>query len=136
LAQAGFAPYVYVDGTLLLMGRESDTTIRYAVQKGYPGSLFRPILLPPEVDSTSTEVLYVANSVLKPNHIRKILLVTSNYHTRRAARFMRKEAPWLTVAVIPASDPFFKVDGWWKTRSGKKTFLLEWTKTVTEWWGA
>ncbi len=136
LVKSGYAPYVFVDGPTALIGHESDSTIQYAVQNGYPASLFRPIWLPPGVDSTSTEADYVANNIFRPNHIRKILLVTSNYHTGRAARFFRKQIPWLTVIAVPASDPFFKVDGWWKTRNGKKTFLLEWTKTVTEWWGA
>ncbi|MDQ2841405.1 MAG: YdcF family protein [Acidobacteriota bacterium] len=136
LAQAGFAPFVIVDGPAALIGHESDATIQYAVQKGFPASLFHPVWLPPGVDSTSTEVQYVASNVLRPKHLSKVLLVTSNYHTRRAARFIRKEVPWLQVIVVPAPDPFFKPDGWWKTRNGKKTFLLEWTKTVTEWWGA
>ena len=136
LAQAGYAPFVIVDGPPALIGHESDATIRYAVQKGFPASLFRPVWLPPGVDSTSAEVEYVANNVLRPDHISKVLLVTSNYHTRRAARFIRKEVPWLQVVVVPAPDPFFKPDSWWKTRNGKKTFLFEWTKTITECWGA
>jgi uncharacterized SAM-binding protein YcdF (DUF218 family) len=134
LAQAGYAPYVLVDGPPSLMGHESDTTIQYAIQHGFPAQLFRPIWLPPGVDSTSTEVQYVANTILKKQNVRTVLLVTSNYHTRRAAHFMRTEVPWLKVIVVAASDPFFTPDGWWKTRNGKKTFLLEWSKTISEWW--
>ena len=136
LAESGYAPSVVVDGPPALIGHESDATIQYAIQKGFPASLFHAVWLPTGVDSTSTEVQYVANQVFRPNHISKVLLVTSNYHTRRAARFMRREVPWLQVVVVAAPDPSFKPDGWWKTRNGKKIFLLEWTKTVTEWWGA
>lgn len=114
---------------------ECDTNIHYAVRKGFSRDLFHPVRLPPGVDSTSTEVQYVANNIFRPQNIRKVLLVTSNYHTRRAAHFLRTEAPWLQVAVTAAPDPFFKPGSWWKTRNGKKTFLLEWTKTITEWWG-
>ncbi len=136
LLRAGCAPYAIVDGPPSLIGHESDTTIEYAVQHGFPANLFQAVWLPPGVDSTSTEVEYVANNILKPRNVKKVLLVTSNYHTRRSARFMRREVPWLKVAVVPAPDPFFTPAGWWKTRNGKKTFLLEWTKTITEWWGA
>lgn len=136
LAQAGYAPYVIVDGPKALIGHESDITIEYAVQAGYPSQLFRPELLPTGMDSTNAEAVYVADTLLKPNHIKKILLVTSNYHTRRAARFIRKAAPWLEVAVIPAPDPYFTPDGWWKSRSGRKTFLYEWLKTISERWGS
>lgn len=135
LARAGFAPYVLVDGPRTLVGHESDATIEYAVSRGFPVSLFRAVWLPPGVDSTSTEVQYVANQFLRKNDVRKVLLVTSNYHTHRAAHLMRSECPWLQVIVVPADDPFFSPNGWWKNRNGKKTFLLEWTKTVTEWWG-
>ena len=134
LAQAGYAPQIFIDGTPSLNGWECDETIRYAVGKGFSPALFHAIRLPPGVDSTSTEVEYVANNILKKNNIHSVLLVTSNYHTRRAARFLRRVAPWLQVCAVAAPDPFFKPDSWWKTRNGKKTFLLEWTKTITEWW--
>lgn len=77
---------------------------------------------------------YVADSILRPAGIKKILLVTSNFHTHRAAHFMRAEAPWLQVAVVPAPDNFFSPHRWWKTRRGVLTFFMEWVKTVTEWW--
>jgi uncharacterized SAM-binding protein YcdF (DUF218 family) len=135
LARAGYAPYVLVDGPAVLMGHESDATIRYAVQQGFPAALFRAVWLPQGLDSTNDEMNYVANGILKQNKVKKVLLVTSNFHTRRAARFLRKEGPWLKVIAVPAPDPYFTPDGWWKTRNGRKTFLFEWTKTISEWWG-
>jgi uncharacterized SAM-binding protein YcdF (DUF218 family) len=132
LAKAGYAPYVLVDGALGLIGHESDVTIRYAVRQGLPASLFQPVLLPKGVDSTGTEVRYVAESVLRPRGIKNVLLVTSNYHTKRAARFVRREVPWLHVSMVPASDPYFSPDGWWKSRNGQKTFVFEWMKTILE----
>lgn len=134
LAQAGYAPYVIVDGPKFLGGYESDITIKYAEQKGYPDSLFHPLQLPPGVNSTRAESQYVG-LYFKQEKINKILLVTSNYHTHRAASLMRKTNPWLQVVVVPAPDQFFTVDGWWKTREGQKTFLLEWLKTFAAWLG-
>lgn len=134
LAQAGYAPFVIVDGPKVLGGHESDATIRYAEENGYPDSLFRPLFLPPGVSSTRAESQYVG-LYLKQENIKKILLVTSNYHTRRAASLMRKTNPWLQVSVVPAPDQFFTPDGWWKEREGQKTFLLEWMKTVAAWLG-
>lgn len=131
LVRQGYAPYALVDGTPGLIGHESDTMIQYAEQQGYPRSFFRALFLPEGVDSTSTEARYVG-SQLKRDGIKSTLLVTSNYHTRRAARFMRAANPWLKVIVIGAPDPYFSPEGWWKTRNGKKTFLLEWTKTISE----
>jgi uncharacterized SAM-binding protein YcdF (DUF218 family) len=132
LAQAGYAPYVLVSGPVSLLGHESDTTIEYARRAGFPDSLFQP--LPNSTDSTRTEAKFIG-SYLRAHGIHKILLVTSNFHTRRAARLMRHENPGLEVAVVPASDPHFTPNGWWKSRSGEKVFLIEWIKTVTTWVG-
>jgi len=134
LAQAGYAPYVIVDGPKVLGGHESDATIKYAEQNGYPDSLFHPLPLPADVNSTKTESEYVG-LYFKQKKIRRVVLVTSNYHTRRAASLMRKVNPWLQVVVVPAPDQFFTADGWWKSREGQKTFLLEWMKTVAAWLG-
>ncbi len=131
LVREGYAPYAWVDGPVLLVGHASDSTIQYAEQQGFPQSFFRPLELPKEVDSTASEAKYVG-STLRRSGVKAILLVTSNYHTRRAARFMRAANPWLKVTVVAAPDPFFSADGWWKNRNGKKTFLLETTKTITE----
>lgn len=134
LAQAGYAPFVLVDGPKSLIGHESDATVQYAEQNGYPDSLFRPLPLPTGVNSTRAESQYVG-LYLKQEKIYKILLVTSNYHTHRAARLMRQANPWLHVVVVAAQDQFFAPNSWWKTRDGQKTFLLEWMKTVAAWVG-
>ncbi|MBV9611068.1 MAG: YdcF family protein, partial [Acidobacteriaceae bacterium] len=132
LAQAGYAPYVIVDGPKSLLGNESDATIQYAVGKGYAQSQFRPLPLPDAVRSTRAEADFVGRS-LKERRIDKILLVTSNYHTRRAAQLFRRSNPKLQIVVIAAPDPNFTPSTWWKSREGQKTFALEWMKTIAYW---
>jgi uncharacterized SAM-binding protein YcdF (DUF218 family) len=134
LAQAGYVPYVLVDGPKALMGHESDILIRYAVQKGYQPSLFRALPLPDGMNSTREETAF-SGKYLKQHGIHKILLVTSNYHTRRAAYLMRKQNPGLQVIAVAATDPQFTPTTWWKSREGKKIFLLEWMKTVANYLG-
>lgn len=132
LAQAGYAPYVIVSGPKALIGHESDITIEYAERKGYPAALFRA--LPHNMTSTRTETAFIGK-YLKQQGIHKILLVTSNYHTHRAAYLMRSQNPGLQVIVVAAPDPWFTPNGWWKSRDGQKTFVLEWMKTVATWFG-
>ncbi len=131
LIQEGYAPYALIDGPPKLIGHESDDTIEYAVQHGFPRSMFRPLYLPPGVNSTWSEAKFLGG-VLKRDGVKTVLLVTSNYHTKRSARFFRAANPWLQVVVVAAPDPYFTADGWWKNRPGKRTFLLEWTKTLSE----
>ncbi|MBV9760645.1 MAG: YdcF family protein [Acidobacteriaceae bacterium] len=132
LARAGYAPYVLVSGPKSLLGHESDSTIEYARRQGFPNSLFEP--LPNDSDSTRSEATLIG-AYLRARGIRKILLVTSNFHTRRAAGLVRHENPGLQVDVVPAPDPYFTPGGWWKSRNGQKTFLIEWMKTVATWAG-
>jgi uncharacterized SAM-binding protein YcdF (DUF218 family) len=133
LAQAGYVPYVFVSGPPGFLGHfESEYSIDYAKSRGYPGSLFRPV--PSRSDSTRSETAFLGN-YLRQQGVHSIVLVTSNYHTHRAAYLMRKQNPGLEVYVVPAPDPFFSPDRWWKSRTGQKTFLLEWTKTISTWMG-
>lgn len=133
-AQAGYVPFVISDGPKTLLGHESDMDILYAEKQGYSPSLFRPLPFPPDVNSTRAEAEYVGQ-YLKQQGIHKILLVTSNYHTHRAAYLFRKVNPWLQVIVIPAPDPDYKPDSWWTFRNGRRTFLLEWLKTFAAYMG-
>ncbi len=134
LAQQGYSPYVLVSGPPDLLGHDSDGTIEFARRNGYPLSLFRPVWLPQGTDSTRSEATFLGN-YLRAHGIKHILLVTSNYHTRRAARLWQKQAPWIELTVVAAPDPSFSPDGWWKTRPGQKTCFLEWTKTISAWLG-
>jgi uncharacterized SAM-binding protein YcdF (DUF218 family) len=132
LAKAGYAPFVIVSGPPTLGEHESDITIHYAETKGYPACLFHP--LPNECNSTREEMAFIGH-YLKSQGIHKVILVTSNYHTGRAANFMRSQNPWLWVVVVPAPDKYFTVDGWWKTRGGQKTFFYEALKRIVAWFG-
>ena len=127
LARAGYVPYVLVSGPVYLNRHECDYTMEYAEGEGYSASLFRA--LPNDSDSTRSETALIGQ-YLRKHGVHSILLVTSNYHTRRAAYLMRRQNPGLRVAVMGAPDPFFSPATWWKTRTGQKTFLLEWVKTV------
>ncbi len=132
LAVEGYAPLVYVSGPPRLVGYESTDEVLFAEQQGkFPASLFREVHLPASAESTKSEAAYLG-PYLAGQGIHSILLVTSNYHTRRAAKLWRSENPKIPVAVVPSVDPhrYFTPDGWWKTRPGRKRFFYEWMKTV------
>lgn len=127
LQRKGYAPFVVVSGPPTLIGHQSDLSIEYARRKGYPTSIFHAA--ENDLNSTRSEARFLGQ-YLKQHDIRKILLVTSNYHTRRAGKLMRGENPRLDVIVVPSPDPFFTPYTWWQTRTGEKLFLYEWLKTI------
>ena len=127
LAEAGYAPFVLVSGPQSLLGHESDETIEFARREHFAGSLFRP--LPHNLNSTRAEAAFIGQ-YLRAHNLKKIDLVTSNFHTRRAAMLMRNQNRDLRVVPVAAPDPAFTPSTWWNTRDGQKTFLLEWMKTI------
>jgi len=62
----------------------------------------------------------------------RILLVTSDYHTRRALSIFKRELKESEISVAAASDPAQFGDAWWKHRQWAKVNFDEWTKFV--WW--
>ena len=130
LVRQGFAPRVLVSGpSLYLQSHESEFAIPFALKRGYPAEYFVPF--PNYVTSTRAESRVIVR-YLRYMGIRRYLLVTSDYHTRRAGKLFRKAGPDLEVRVIAAPDADFHADGWWKTRQGRKQFFFEWAKTVGE----
>jgi uncharacterized SAM-binding protein YcdF (DUF218 family) len=132
LVKAGYAPFAIVSGPPGLIRYQSTDEVEFAEQHGYPASIFREIHLPPGAESTRMEAQFVGK-YLQEQGIHNILLVTSNFHTKRAAKIWRQVWPKLAIAVVPSVDPehYFTPETWWKTRSGQKIFLYESMKTVS-----
>jgi uncharacterized SAM-binding protein YcdF (DUF218 family) len=130
LVHAGYAPYALLSGPRLLLTHESELMLEYALKQGYPASLFQQYQH--DANSTREEETALA-SELQRRGIHRILLVTSNYHSRRATYLFHRIAPWLMIQTVDAPDVYFTPSTWWKTRRGRKTFVLEWMKTVATW---
>jgi len=128
LVKQGYVPHVLVSGPHLIYGfYECDLAIPFAVQRGYPENWF--IRAPNETHSTREEASAILAD-LRRRGVHRVLLVTSDYHTARAARVYRAAAPDLHVRVVAVPDEYFRADGWWRNREGRKVFLVEWMKTV------
>lgn len=133
LVRRGFTGVVLVSSPDGMYGYgEAELAIPFAVRHGYPVSWF--VALPNKARSTREEGLALAPE-LRKRAVRKCLLVTSNYHTRRAGGIFRSAAPEVEFRVVAAEDEFFRPGDWWKTRQGQKQFVLEWMKTVAGWFG-
>jgi uncharacterized SAM-binding protein YcdF (DUF218 family) len=66
---------------------------------------------------------------------KRILLVTSNYHTRRAKYICsRVFPPGMILRVSPARDSDYDPANWWKTRQGTKMLFNESVGLVVAMW--
>jgi uncharacterized SAM-binding protein YcdF (DUF218 family) len=124
LFRAGWAPRVIASGRLLRSYagvaelEEHDLT-----SHGVPE---RAIVKLPGADRNTRDECTGIGQFASSRGWKKILLVTSNYHTRRARYICSRLLPaGTTLLVSAARDTDYDPDGWWKTRQGAKDFFGE-----------
>ncbi|WP_162179801.1 YdcF family protein [Bryobacter aggregatus] len=133
LAEQNYSQRIWVSGIQGIYGFwESDLAKQYATGRGCRAEWLTP--LHNNVDSTTDEAHIIAPA-LRAQGVKSYLLVTSNFHTRRAGDLFRKATPEMEVTVVASSNSGFSVDGWWHDRRSRKTFAYEWIKTITSWMG-
>lgn len=133
LVRQGYAPHAIVSGPGGFYGlNECELAIPFAVRAGYPESYF--IHFEHSAHSTMEEAGATVTELRRVG-AHSVILVTSDYHTRRAGKIFRARAPDIDWNIVAAPDPYFNAHGWWLQREGRKTFMMEWMKTVAEWLG-
>ena len=103
---------------------------KYASGLPQAGSI---IICPIQGLSTKEETRDAA-PCLQSTGAREVLLVTSDFHTRRALSIFRRELPSYHFSVAAATDPrLFGVE-WWHHREWAKMNVDEWLRFL--WWEA
>jgi uncharacterized SAM-binding protein YcdF (DUF218 family) len=129
LAHDGYAPRVIVSGGQPAYElQEPDLAIQCAVKHGFAADPF----LPAYVNAFSTrDEAERLKPVLERLGIKRLLAVTSDFHTRRAGIVLRRTfGPGIEVTMVGVPDPYWSAGGWWKNREGQKTEFYEWSKTI------
>jgi uncharacterized SAM-binding protein YcdF (DUF218 family) len=132
LVRQGYVPKVLVSGPCCHYDiPESELAIAHAVRRGYPAGWFEPVVN--QGLSTRDEARAFYPELARRN-VRRFLLVTSDYHTRRAARIFRSELgarhSGIEVRMVAVPDEHFRPETWWRSRESRKIVLLEWSKTL------
>jgi uncharacterized SAM-binding protein YcdF (DUF218 family)/glycosyltransferase involved in cell wall biosynthesis len=99
LYKAGYAPDLVLSSGYVYSFREAESMRALAIDKGVPASV---IVLEERATNTYQNVRFV-DEILRDHHWRRILLVSSPYHMRRALMVWRKQAP--DIEVVPAPSP-------------------------------
>jgi len=133
LLRQGFAPHVFVDAEtrdLIYDQRLTDIAQRYIASLPEAN---RVSVCPVTGFSTNAEVEDV-NRCLQPLGAHRALIVTSDFHTRRALMIFRHHLPQyhFNVAAVRNSQEFG--EAWWTNREWAKTTVEEWSKLL--WWEA
>lgn len=129
LVREGYASRIIVSGGQPQYElQEADLAVQCAVRHGFAREIFVPVYL--NAFSTRDEAERL-KPVLERLGVRRLLVVTSDFHTRRAGMVVRRVfGPGVEVTMVGAPDPSWSSGAWWKNREGQKTEFYEWTKTV------
>ena len=73
-----------------------------------------------------------AEKCLAQDNDKRVLIVTSDFHTRRALSVLRREIPGHEYSVAASRDLEQFGVRWWTHRQWAKTFLDEWLRLI--WW--
>ena len=71
-----------------------------------------------------------ASRCLQPIGAHRVLIVTSEFHTRRALLIFRHRLPQYEFHVAAARNPIDFGEAWWTKRQWAKTTFDEWTKLI------
>jgi uncharacterized SAM-binding protein YcdF (DUF218 family) len=130
LLQAGYAPHLVLDVFAKgeTFGNWDIDLAQDFVNRTTPG---KSAVCPLAQNSTYDEARYL-NQCLQGSNVKSILVVTSEYHTRRAFSILRKRLPQYHISIYAAPDPYFFGQHWWQTREWAKTTYAEWQRYL--WW--
>jgi uncharacterized SAM-binding protein YcdF (DUF218 family) len=125
LAVHGYAPLALISGTPYQGRPEGDLAIEFLDKHGYPTRLFQSF----GHNARSTiEEARALRPELARRRVKRVLLVTSAFHSRRAYIVFRLFCPGIHFISIPAPDSHYHPEAWWKDPSSKRLFSSEWKK--------
>ena len=133
LLRQGMAPRMFLDaedGLLVYDQQLTEIAKRYLAT--FPEA-DRISVCPLEERSTQGETVDVVNC-LRPLGAHRVLIVTSDFHTRRALTIFSHRLPQYHWSIAAARNPAKFGDAWWTNREWAKSTFDEWTKLI--WWEA
>jgi uncharacterized SAM-binding protein YcdF (DUF218 family) len=133
LFKDGWAPVVVASGSQIRSYlSEADIEMHDLTADGVPRNAILPL---------RQQALYTLQEsrdllqLCRRQHWTRIIVVTSNFHTRRARYIFEHVFPRsISVRVTPAADAGFQPDKWWETRQGMKTFVRESAALCVAFW--
>ncbi len=133
LIRQGVAPVVVASGRRLRPSAGIAELLQHdLIERGVPKE--KIILFAQDAESTEEEAKALARFSAE-RRFRSVIVVTSNYHTRRARYIFEKVFPrGVEVSVASARDGDFDPDRWWEKRKSEKLFTHELSGMLIAMW--
>jgi hypothetical protein len=110
---------------------DADLAGRYIAELPPNERVASAVCLVGSAQSTPEEARLAAHCIADLR-ARSVLLVTSEYHTRRARSVFQRVLRGVRVNIAAAPDPANYDVHWWRRRQWAKQFLTEWVRLA--WW--
>ena len=130
LVQEGYAPSLILDvfARGQRFGRKDVDLAKELLDRTTPGN---SSICPLSQDSTYDEAGSL-EPCLAAAGAKSVLVVTSEYHTRRSREILRHRLPQYHFSFYAAPDPYYFGTRWWTDRQWAKITLSEWERYL--WW--
>ena len=132
LYQQHIAPrMIMAGGDKLYLKTIPEYMADYAVALGVPPTA---ILIEKKAKNTLENAIFL-KKILEAAHVRRVVIVTSHFHTRRTKWIFDRafEGTSIEFSVVGVQDDIQYTE-WWKHHEMAETILTEWTKTIIYWW--
>jgi uncharacterized SAM-binding protein YcdF (DUF218 family) len=133
LFRLGMAPVVVASGRRLRPYAGIAELMEHdLMERGVPKNA---VLRVPHMSDNTREEAEALWPVVEGHHWRRVIVVTSNSHTRRARYIFKRVFPvTVGVQVAPARDFEYDPNHWWESRGGGKRFFHESVGMMVAWW--
>jgi uncharacterized SAM-binding protein YcdF (DUF218 family) len=130
LYQQGVAPRLIISSGYVFTLREAESMKAIAIANGVPAGA---ILLEERATNTYENVAFTKR-ILAEHQLRRIALVSSPYHMRRALLTWRKVAPEVQVVATPPESSQFYAHQRGASLEQIRSLLQEYVGIVHYWW--
>jgi len=127
LAKLRYAPIALFSGPPYHGRPQGELAVEFLVEHGYARETLQ--FFANQAHSTIAEAK-VLRGELARRQVKRVLLVTSSYHSRRATIVLTLFCPGVEFISIPAPDPHYHVEAWWNDESSRRVFFSEWSKIL------
>ena len=125
LVAQGYAPVALFSGPEYQGHPQGDASIWFLAQHGYSTRGLESLGI--RADSTIEEAMAVRPELIRRG-VKRVLLVTASFHSRRSAIVFRLFCPGIRFISVPSADPEYRPDTWWMDARSKELFYSEWKK--------
>lgn len=136
LYHRGLAPRVLVPGMETgrlaadgLIPTQTELFLRVLKKQGVPDAAVQ-VLTTPGGTASTTDDARVLRDWVRRTHARRVIAVTTTYHTRRARLSLRRALKGTDVRVMMYGAPTrgYTERNWWKSEAGMVTYVNEYLK--------